>query len=677
MFPETHPLIEAATKPLADNAEQRLAANAMLEENFDADDPEVPENLSRLEKADGKRFPRLWRICLHICAGVAFLLLAIPAVKIRNGLRDLQSLASYGYSEEPKIRTPENLTPDQRLLLGDPDLPELRQKELLHLSAPSRPDFHTEYAGKFFSENDKLPEGYLETSARIDPENSFPLYNAAARDGGDSFEKVMPTATKPARYVGSKKLREIPDETVWKINDEEEFDAALELIAAASALPRFDTYETSLAEARFPLFDQDRLIPRIRTLGYFAGQSTQIISIRKVADLISAKAYFLSLEGDTTGFLELFAQNEAFLAQLLRSPGTHLVGELVYAVSAAGTAHAFHFGAERLGLPELAEKMQVRRKAFIDDANARSLREDPMSDIIADKGSVLTFLSASGLSGQVASPPPFDPDALTPGRLAENDIYSTVLLPVAVALLGLAALAAFLSRSLLPRPLKVLSKRLDLLLRPIDWAWVAAAVIVPTAFTLLITRYTPLGGRDFNLRHNQMLFPAVHYFLIILLLLTIPPAVIRWRLGKRLGAFGLAVRLRPAFAILPAIGFLALLTAHPVIGHFSISTESPTILPLAFLAALWAASIPVGFGSMYFGKKESRIVKATSVAALPAALSLAIILLAALVPVFRASAEKRVARDDFSRVVPKGFNAYEAEIARQKRKETKAILGLE
>ncbi len=596
---------------------------------------------------------------------------------MKNGLRNLQSLATYGYPREPVNPTPENLTPEQQLLIGDPRLPELQQKEALILSAPSRPDFYTEYAGKFAADNGNLPDDYLEITSRIDPENSFHFYNAAARSGGNSFEKEKSTTTKPPRYVGKKKLRNLPDESVWRIKDEKAFKLAIDLIEKAGSLPKYDTYETSLSAARLPLFDQDRLIPRIRTIGYFAGQTTQVISIRKTADLIAAQAYRLSLEGDKEGFLRLFAANEKFLRHLSGAPNSHLVGELVYAVSAAGTAHAFHFGAQRLDLTDLAEKMQVRREAFINDANFRELRDDALSDDIDDRGSVLTGLIASSLPKQVADPPVLDPASFTPGRMAEYDIYSSVLLPVVVAILGLTSLVIFVSLSLLPRPVKLVSKRLGLLLRPHDWAWLVGAVIVPIALTLVVTRYTLLGGRDFNIRHNQFLFPAVHYLLILFLLLTIPPAIIRWRLGKRLRAFGIGSSFRLISVIVPAVGSLALLVSHPVIEHFSIWMYEQAMLPLAFLSALWAVSILIWYGAIYFGKKERRIERATTIGIHQTSLSFSIILLAALVPVFSESADRWIARDELTRIVPAGLNRYETEVARQKRKETNAILGIE
>ena len=71
MLPETHPLIEAVTKPLADNAEQRMAANELLAENLDPDHPGVADSLKRFAAVDSKRIPMIWRIALHICAALS------------------------------------------------------------------------------------------------------------------------------------------------------------------------------------------------------------------------------------------------------------------------------------------------------------------------------------------------------------------------------------------------------------------------------------------------------------------------------------------------------------------------------------------------------------------------------------------------------------------------------
>jgi len=51
--------------------------------------------------------------------------------------------------------------------------------------------------------------------------------------------------------------------------------------------------------------------------------------------------------------------------------------------------------------------------------------------------------------------------------------------------------------------------------------------------------------------------------------------------------------------------------------------------------------------------------------------------LAALVPIYRESAERWIARDELTRAVINGLNSFEAEVARRKWIETNAILGFE
>lgn len=675
MLSKSHPLIEATVRPLSDNAEQKLAAIAMLEKTFNPADSAVAISIARLEKSDRKRFPQLWRTCLYISATVAFLLLVFPLIRkgeIRHNLATLGVISDHGSAQ---LELPDHLTPQQELLLGDSNLPELRQKELLHLSEPERADFYTEYIGAYISEHDILPAGYLETIARIDPRNSFHLYNAATVIGGDSIEKVKPASSLPPSYTGRKKIRKPPEETVWKVKDEKEFDNALELFAAAASLPDYDSYEVRLAASRLQLFNQDRMSPRINTLAYFYGHTNQIIRMRKLTELISARAYFLSHQGNKDAFLKLYADNETFLDHLSRAPESSLVCELIYVVNAAGTATSFHFGADRLDLHELAEKMQIRRKAFIDDANFRDSREYPVEYQLEEEGSILAVMTAQSLSKQVTNPPHFDPTILTPGRLAEYDVYSSALIPVVVGILGLVALGGSISSLLLPRPVRVITKRLELLLRPVDWVWLAGAIILPIAFTIIISRYTALGGNNFSIQHNQMLFPAIHYIPLILLLITVPYLLISWRLTKRLSAFGVKNHFRIVFIILPTLGTISFVIAHPVIEFFSINSDGLGMLPLILFPGMWGASIVIAFASISFGKKEHRIARATALRTLPVALSIAIIPLAMLVPIFNESAEEWMNRDQITRVVPNGVISYEAKIVAQKRKETNAILG--
>ena len=63
MLPKSHPIIEAATEPLADNAERRMAAHTLFSETFDPTHPAIVKTTARLEAARRRRFP-IWRNAL-------------------------------------------------------------------------------------------------------------------------------------------------------------------------------------------------------------------------------------------------------------------------------------------------------------------------------------------------------------------------------------------------------------------------------------------------------------------------------------------------------------------------------------------------------------------------------------------------------------------------------------
>ncbi len=679
MLPETHPLIEAATKPLADNAEQRLAANARLGENFNPDHPGVADALERLRKADSKRWPGMWRIALHVCAGVALCLMFFSVQTIHSGMRAIGVISSMGLDDEPTPKLPDALTPAQKLLLGDPALPPLRQKELLHGSDPERPDFYAEYAGAYWRVHSDLPAGYLETAARIDPDNAFFLYNAAGRKGGDSVEKVKPPAgsSPPARYQDGRRLKPIPVESEWTVTNQAEFDRAMELISRASRLPVFDSYEQSLSAARLALLPQDTMLERIRTLGFMAGQTTQIISIRKIADLFCAKAYLLSLAGDKDGFTALATDLEGFLKQFGGSPESHLVGELVFQVVAVGTATSFHFAADRLGISDLAERYGERKTAFFAESDRRDLRISDEEDLRLEReSSLLTGLTAPMVGRQVSNRPKVTSEDLTPGRFADHDHFAAISAGLAALLMGLLALAALLIRRITPRSTGVLAKRFNLLLAPRDWAWIlSCGVALPVAAVVALSRFSPVGGRGFGIRHFGFFFPPAHYALIAILIVTVTTFLIQWRLGKRLAPFGLGLRFRGWLTMVPFLGTASFLIAAPVLGI--LEPARPVLAVLAALPALWILGILIAAAFTVFGNPAHHLRRMVCLHALAPAFSMAIILLTALSPVLRASGESWVARDDFNRVAATGFNPYEVEVASRKRKEVNAILGFE
>ena len=269
MIPETHPLIETATEPLEDNAEQRLVATAMLREIAKPDHPDAEAVVSRWRLFDSRKHPYLWIGVLYVLAGASLLFSTGLVKKITEIYQDIDAVASFDQVQASGNH--EGLTDEEMLLLGDPSLSKLEQTEALLRSDPEAPAFYSEYAYEYARGNGTLPPDYLDKAARLDPENAFFRYIAAGRLGEEAIEKIAVPyggASKTERIRDGMELRPIPDEIKWKVVDAVAFEEAMDLISEAATLGNFDSYETMMLGERLKLFPQEKMLEKIRALAF-------------------------------------------------------------------------------------------------------------------------------------------------------------------------------------------------------------------------------------------------------------------------------------------------------------------------------------------------------------------------------------------------------------------------
>jgi hypothetical protein len=678
VLPETHPLIESVTKPLADNAEQRLAANALLGENFNPDHPGVEEALARLLVDDGKRHPAAWKVALWVLAGIA---LALALFSHLPEIRLADSVFGSSLFEPPEPPPlPSGLTERERLLLGDPALDDLEQKRRLHLHEPGNPAYYVEYVGAYGFENEGLPPGYMETVARIAPDNAFFLYFAAGKIGKKSFVKERSSAgpSKP-RVIDGVNLGPAFREQEFSITDRAAFDEAMALIRKAAELPDFQTYTNTMMVERSGIPPDDTMAEFIHSLVHVYSPAGGIIGLRIVADLLNAGAYDLSNKGRKEDLIALTRQREAFMTGLSRNDDTTLVGELVYAVIGSATAVNFHAAADRLGLGDLAETYRIQTDSFQKMKDSRNIRRKNDTEPFPEEhAAIMAGLSLPMVSAQVFSPLPISKSDLKPMRLAEHEVASRLGITSAALILLIACLPVFLFRFLSPRPVRLTAKRLAILLRPGDWVWVfLCGIVLPLTIFLAISRMTPLGGRDYGLKHFLLLFPGIHLLAILMNLLLAPALLIRWRLSKRLAPFGIGSGGgRISGVILLAI-LLWSLVAYPVLVRFGLAV--PALIGLSAVPLLWVGNVFLNVMQAILGKPRQRIVSTATSAALPPAYAMGIIALCLCLPIFIASEKDWLAQDTLFRTAPDApdLGAYEFKVAAEKRREINAILGFE
>ncbi len=453
MLPETHPLIESITESLADNAEQRIHANALLGENFDSAHPGVADVTQRIEIASRRKFRVLRKALPWVLAAVAIVLVISANASTFRFAKTVYNFDIFKPWEEPDL--PAGLTEEGRLLLGDPAIDDLEQKRRLHLHAPENPAYFAEFVQAFVTKNSSLPPDFLETAARTAPHNAFFHYFTAGLTGKDSISKNKVSGpSQPPRYVDGVRLSNLPREAEFTIKDPAVFDQAMEQIAKATAIPAFETYTNPMIAARVRLLPVDNLADFLRAMMYAYGASSSgIIQLRHIADLMSARAEQLSKSGRREEFLTLVKQRDAFIGHLGHNPDSILIGELVYAAIASSTATNFQFAAERLGLVELAETYRKQSDAFREERDLREIRRMKAVDPFpVAKASSLTGWTLPLIGKQVNSPPPLSDADFEPLRRAEHELAGGLGILAAALILPLAALGVFLFR-FIARPL--------------------------------------------------------------------------------------------------------------------------------------------------------------------------------------------------------------------------------
>lgn len=686
MHPSRHPIIEAITRPFAGNAEIRFSAARILEEHFDQDDPGISEAIKRLDARDRSEcgWFRKSFIWMLTAAVMAFAIWSeAPAIRTWLGLGGLM----YGQGGSPSL--PPHLTAKQKFLLGDPRMDPLTQKQLLFESDPDNPAYFAEYAQAYFDRHGTLPDDVLETASRIDPDNSFFLYWAAGGHQQRAIEQVhvwqKRTGARPPapRYADGVRLRPLPVEQEFLISDQTAYDEALHLIARARRLNKFDSYSITLMKERMRLFPRPRFLtdyPKAVAC-QFGATSNGLISLRRVANLLNARAEELSKKGDATALIDLAKDRDACVEQLLKSDNGSLVEALVYQVVASATATNFHAAAERLGLTELEEKYRKENEAFIAESDRRSIAQSaasPTLELIEQKSGMLHRLALPLLGDQVKQPPPLTDADLKPMRMAEHELFGRLgVISVGLCLL-LGALLVFLFRFLASRSIRLTAGRFASLLHRSDWLWITGlGVGVPILIFFYLSRVSPVSGREYGAGHFLFLFPGLHLTLLLLSLLFVPAVITRWRLKRRAGAFRLGSRRDWLAWPVILLMMIASVAAYPVLVKFNINPCTQIVLAIPLVG--WLGVVFFHAGCVFLGSARARILQIATAGAVLPAYALSAMALCSLIPIYRAAESYWVPKDQLILIDPDApdLGAYEFKVAAQKRRETMAILGIE
>ncbi len=560
MESETGRFIELATRPLGDNLEMKLAAEAGLRKSIEVYAAGRPgalmEAVEAFEAAD--RHPqrrRRWIALLLTVTAVIFLPLVVHTILQFREISKLRGYASMsGPSEVTEPRIP-GLTPQQRLILfgasGADD--EAGKWKPLWDSAPDNPAYLAEYAAAYFRDHKELSPEILTAAESLDPDNAwFPALAASGiAEGAVTKERVPYSPVKSP-----------PKTPVWKIDDAKRLDETLAAIHQLAGKTKYTAYQAELLRERMPLFPPRRdYVSQIPPMLYGGLMPTANLGLRKLSDALAAGAQQCAARGDVEGFRRITGDWQALVPLLVRG-GDTLVDVMIAKVFFSGPAQNFRDAARTLGLEKETQYFAGIHDRWLEEKNEREKRgkSDPDGALVEQRSAMLVGMTLPMLRRQVTSPPRLTAEDLRPGRYADHALLGRLGSWAAFLLLGLCAAAATFRRA--PLAYRLSARMVDLL-RPADWIWMLlGGVGLPVAWYLLIALLTPLSAWEWSVRSTGFIQPAGQFGCLVLSMIVMTVQMAGWRLAKRGAVIGLTTRF-------PWIGWVAAaaaLTGVPAFG---------------------------------------------------------------------------------------------------------------
>lgn len=675
MTPNSDPLVKAAVRPFAGNAEMQLAASRLLGELTASNDGNAADAIRRWDAIDARKRKPVWRMALFSLMLVVSSIMLVDATKdmLMYGRLYFSNMPYYitgnlgnGYQRELENR----MGASQRLLLfGDSSQPtRAGRMKALWDSAPENPAYFGEYAKAYLADNDALPPYFLETARRIDPQNSWFTYLAAAVECKGSVEKRK--QSKAAKDAGEART--------WDIRDKAKLERALALVHEARSQPKCLDYVNELTRQRIEILPRDNPADNLRSITYLGATiSPEIVSIRYLMDAISAKGWAFGEEADTTGLKGLIDDSDAFVTALAGIEVSNMIEILVFRLCADGTSKALGAATAKLGLAADATRLTDTHQRFEAHKLARETRKpSPDREGPATNGALLASLSLPMIARNMVEAPPLGDDDVKPGRLADHELFARASCIGAWILLMVLFCGTAGHRYRSPALIRRLAKRMETLMRPTDWAWLlGAGLVMPLVYVLILNRLTPLGGRHLGLKTILMLLPAAHFLGLTLLMILLPVLITRWRLAKRAAAFGFANgRSWTAWiAVVCAVAFI------PVVGWSACALSEVGLAVAAGLILVPTLWLLVVMLRAVFSNPSKLLHRSTSARVLLPVYATAMLLMVALVPIYKAAGQRWFERDTLIRLDPAypSMTRYEYEASVQMRKEFREVLGLD
>lgn len=663
-------LIEAAVAPISHNAELDLAGRQLLQDLVPESPTGVEWAISRWEGMGRKRWWQSWKLVLFIITLICVigaLTSIIPSISTYRSIYTMGTLASFSPTPPKKSERP-NLTDEEKLILYGDESKDTKAEQTRALwdRYPDNPAYFAKYVEAHLSETGALPADFLAHARRIDPTNAWFIYVAAGVEAKDSVEK------KRQSY----KAHAAKEPIEWEILDQEKFERALALLREARDLPISTDYKDELWRLHIPLLAQETHAQWLNSIYYMAfSTNSDVFAVRRLSDVISARAALLATSKDVQEFEELMEDSDQMVQKTLNYKGNLLVVALFHRSNVSAISHGLASAAQELGIQDKAEHYQ---RIYDRIREVRDLyRTGPLAIDETEfrrKSSLIRGISIPLVAALVPEPPQITDDDLLPGRHMDHENASTVSAIAVFLLLGICLALVWASRFWRGKLFRRLNACAEALLTPRDWAWIIGIGIgLPLIFIMGINRFTPLGGRDISIYGLKLALPCGHFLALFMFWLIMPILITRWRLTRSANCLGL-------YWSIPWVGWIAILfVAAFSIGIGIVAPEASSLEDYQIVAAI--LSVPVMWlvttaGRSLLGGRELALLSGTVGRVLVPVYGIGMLVSILLVFPFQAAEQYWFERDDFSKLDPNfpSMTRYEYLVTVQHLEETRQIV---
>jgi hypothetical protein len=565
------PLIEAATRNLRDNPEHRIAAAGFLETLRQPGDDEAAKTIARWDEIDSRKPGRPWAraavvACLLLVLGIVGCDLSrfVRVYEWTGWLFELETDSSK-VTRKALERLSSRATAEQRFTLFGTAAPAdvLNGRKSVWEKHPDDPAQFSFYAMCHLRAYESLPEGFLETARRIDPDNAWFVYLAAAMEARRAVQR------DPRKYqtVGGKR---VADPSTWKILKPEAYAKSIELVREAGRLPRFDSYRAAnarMALGVLPDGDFEEYVDSNSYLGQMVLGGK--LRLRPIMDVLATSSWQAGVEGNRQAYESARDDGERMLRLLMSDETSGIVDELLNQLVAGSMATALAEASASLAWEEERMKWQAIRDRFQTLHHDKRSREFIVDGQVMDSrhftGSLVGFAEGmAGLQRQVAKPPPLSARALRPCRMLEHEMLSWMFCWIVFAVMAVLLAGFVLYRFRIAPLVRMVAERFESLLGPRDHLMIlGGGLLLPFLLVTAINRLTPWGVMTISLQGTDLLLPMTHFAGLVVLWLLGSWWIVRWRLAKRAETFGftcpgswLSVPLLSALALFPIVGVL-------------------------------------------------------------------------------------------------------------------------